>query len=162
VPAARAALARAEAIDARLPPNPGSKGSAVRTAADLLLASGRPREARARYLEALVLLEAKHGAHGIGLLDALLGLGTAELASGQAAPAVITAERAVAIATGNGNAVAQDVQCAARFLLARARWASGDRPGSPVVRHNWIRPARCDHHQPRGPVRDMGPDAICP
>ena len=29
----------------------------------------------------------------------------------------------------------------------------------PVVRHNWIRPARCDHHQPARPGSGHGPGA---
>src|SRR5262249_7238944 len=77
--------------------------------------------------QALPLLEAMHGERGPGLMDALLGLGAAELDAGDTAAALATAERALAIATD--SVVPADVKCAAQFLVARARWAS-DRDGA--------------------------------
>ena len=79
--------------------------------------------------KALPLLETKHGRAGPGLMDALLGLGAAQLDAGDTADALATAERATAIAAD--NLVTADVSWTARFLLAQARWANGrDRAGA--------------------------------
>ncbi len=126
---ARAAIGQADDIDGKVGGERGHHGHTLRISADIARVAKRPREAIALYRRALPLLEMKHGEDGPGLMEALLGLGAAELDAGDAADALATAERAAAIATD--NVVPADVACAAQFLLAQARWAQGvDRAGA--------------------------------
>jgi tetratricopeptide (TPR) repeat protein/predicted Ser/Thr protein kinase len=132
---AAAAVSAADEIDRKLGADPAQRGETLRLRADVLAASGRSREAVTLHEQALALLEAARGKDSPGLIRALLGLAAAELDAGDAARALSSAERAAAI--GSGHAVAVDVQCAAEFLVARARWAEGrDRAGAQALARN--------------------------
>ncbi len=126
---ARAALAQADDIEVKVGGDRGDHADTLLISADIAHAAHRPREAIARYQQALTLVEGEHGKLSPALLTGLLALGAAELDVGDAADALATAERAVAIATD--NRVPVDLECAAQFLLAQARWAQGrDRAGA--------------------------------
>jgi tetratricopeptide (TPR) repeat protein len=120
---ARAALALAEKALAN-GTDPTQRALTITVGADLLRAEGRPRDAVAEYARAMPELEARYGKNGPGIVDALLGLGEAELAAGDIAAALASAERAVTI--GTYRPLPADQLGAAEFLEARARYARGD------------------------------------
>src|SRR5262249_21681496 len=127
--AAQAAFARAEGLFAKAGPDVEERALLQAARADLLPAAKRPADALPLYRQALGPLEARDGRGGLALVDALLGLGAAELDSGDAAAAIASAERAVAIDSASSGPA--DEIGAAEFLLARARWAAGeDRAGA--------------------------------
>src|SRR5262249_12125646 len=90
--AAQTAFARAETLFAKAGPDVEERALLQAARADLLRAAKRPADAIALYREALGTLEARYGSDGLALVDALLGLGAAELDAGDAAAAIASAE----------------------------------------------------------------------
>jgi len=127
LPEAKAALADARELEAKAGVDPSKHAEGLELDADLLVASKKAGEAIPLYRQALALLEAQYGKNALNVVEALLGLGAAQLDVGDVAGAVATAERAVTIETYGSAPI--DVQGAAQFLLARARWAQGDEIG---------------------------------
>ena len=111
--------------------DPVQRAAALQAGADVLRAGRGAEKALPLYRKALELLEARYGRDGSGLLDALLGLGEAELDVRDAAGALAAAERAVAIVTS--NPMPPDEVGAAQFLLARARWARKVEPAASLA-----------------------------
>jgi tetratricopeptide (TPR) repeat protein/predicted Ser/Thr protein kinase len=144
---ARAALASAEQNDRQIGGERDREGTSTRIGADLARATGHPREAIGAYRRALAAAEAKRGRDNPAVLDALMGLSAAQVDAGDAADALATAERAVAIAAREG--VSDDIRCEGQFRLARARWLSHDRAGAiDLARSARARLATLPYHPP--------------
>ena len=92
---------------------------------DAMLAARRPALALGYYRRSLALLEKAVGPNHPDLADALIGIGLSELAQGDARRASPSLERALALRESSGDAL--DI-ARARFALARAVAANGDRP----------------------------------
>ena len=122
--AARAVAVEAKAMGEHFP----DLGLQLWVLADVLAEEGQWKDARARYQDAVGLLEV-YGADSPWLVEPLVGLAAALVATGDAARAVTCAERAVALA--GAHHLSDDLVGAAQFGLARARWALGaDRPAA--------------------------------
>jgi tetratricopeptide (TPR) repeat protein len=97
---------------------------------NLFLAQGKPAKAREQYLLALARFEASLGRTHEYTSHPLTGLARALLGLGRPAEALPLAERAVTIRAA--GAPATDL-AESRFALARALWATGNRPRARAV-----------------------------
>src|SRR5262249_13920833 len=120
---ARAAAHAADAIDQKGGGDREDHGNTLRILADIAVAEKRPADAIPLYRQALAILEGTYGADSVGIFNAPLGLGEAQLA-------------ASAVATAGPDAGVEK-KCAAQLLVAQTRWASGrDRAGAMALARN--------------------------
>ncbi|MEO7730013.1 MAG: tetratricopeptide repeat protein, partial [Kofleriaceae bacterium] len=122
-PEAHAAIDRALAIDQQtIGDDNAEHGDTLTTQGDLLCAEQHCAQAVALYRRAVALHEGELGADSPVLIEPLVGLCTALLASGDAAGARELAARAVRLA----HQAPADVLGAAQLCLARSEWETGD------------------------------------
>ncbi|HKA86922.1 MAG TPA: serine/threonine-protein kinase [Haliangiales bacterium] len=120
VAAARAMSDRALAIaDKGLGPDSVERAEALHASGAARLAQGDAAGAIERHRIELAVYEKASGPDSPSLCDTLVALGRAQLAAGAAPAAVATLERAARLDGKDARA---------RFRLAQAVWAAGDRP----------------------------------
>ena len=130
---ARIAYQRALAIARKQSEEHPNVASAMSGLGEVELSEKRPREAIAHFERARAVLEKRPGGPGHPLLvPVLVGLGRAHMEAGQVTDAVAALERAVAIADANGQS-SRIAAARARFQLAKALWASGERARSAAL-----------------------------
>ncbi len=119
IAAARAASDRALAIaDKGLGPDAVERAEALHASGAARLAQGDAAGAIERHRVELAVYEKARGTDSASLCDTLVALGRAQLAAGAVPAAVATLERAAKLDARDARA---------RFRLAQAVWAAGDR-----------------------------------
>jgi tetratricopeptide (TPR) repeat protein len=121
---ARTAIERALAIDKQtIGEDHPDHGDTLRVQGELLCAERRCAAAVGLFRQAVALHEKEVGANSPVLVEPLVGLCEALLASGDSTAARTAGERVIAI----GDKVPPDLQGAARFCVARSEWLTGHR-----------------------------------